>query len=501
MTTTIDTTNIMFPATVQSFLDGAASSIFVHGERTGAASGETIDSIDPASGEVIAKIARGGKEDVDRAVASATRAFHRDWRDMKPTARARCLLTLADLIESNVEELAALESLDNGKPLSESMYVDLAYAAEVMRYYGGWATKIGGDVLPVSPVVGSAFAYTRREPLGVIGAIVPWNFPLLITTWKLGPALATGNTVVLKPSENTSLSALRLAELGLEAGLPRGVLNVVTGYGHEAGQALAEHDDVAKIAFTGSTATGRKILAASSGNLKQVSLELGGKSPNIVFADADLDIAVQGAFLGIFMNQGQVCCAGSRAFVEESIYDDFLDRLSSAADAIKLGHGLADGTDMGPLVSGVQQKTVLDFIESGKSEGATVITGGAAAEGPGYFVKPTIFGDVKDEMRIAREEIFGPVLSVMPFADQDEVVARANSSRYGLAAGVWTNNLRRAHTVAAQLEAGTVWINAYSMIDPTAPFGGYKDSGYGRDLGADALNGYTHTKSVWVGLD
>lgn len=501
MTTTVEIPSIEIPTGVRSFLEGADRSIMIHGDRSAAASGETIDSFDPGTGEVIAKIARGTKTDIDRAVASATKTFDLVWRDMKPAARARCLLTLADLMDSHMEELATLESLDNGKPLTESLYVDMAYAAEVIRYYGGWATKIGGDVLPVSPTVGSAFAYTRREPLGVVGAIVPWNFPLLIATWKLGPALATGNTVVLKPSENTSLSALRLAELALEAGFPPGVLNVVTGYGHEAGQALAEHGGVAKVSFTGSTATGRKILQASMGNLKQVGLELGGKSPNIVFADADLDLAVEGAFLGIFMNQGQVCCAGSRAFVEKSIYDEFVDRLASAATEVKLGHGLADSTDMGPLVSAAQQKVVVDYIDSGKAEGATLVTGGDAVAGPGYFVNPTIFGDVEDEMQIAREEIFGPVLSVMPFSEADEVVTRANASRYGLAAGVWTNDLRRAHSVAAQLEAGTVWINAYSMIDPTAPFGGFKESGYGRDLGADALNGYTHTKSVWVGLD
>jgi len=492
---------VEIPAPIETFLKGAADSILIHGKRTPALAGETIDTYDPATGQVIARIARGRREDVDRAVASARRAFDEVWRDMKPVARARALLGLAELVEQNADELATLETLDNGKPLSESMYVDLAYAAEVLRYYGGWATKITGDVLPVSPAVGSAFAYTRREPLGVVGAIVPWNFPLLLTTWKLGPALATGNTVVLKPSEMTSLSALRLAELALEAGLPPGVLNVVTGYGPEAGQALAEHDDVSKISFTGSTATGRKILQASVGNLKQVTLELGGKSPNIVFADADLAAAVEGTFLGIFMNQGEVCCAGSRVYVDASIHDEYLDRLSTATRGIRLGHGLAEGSDMGPLVSADQQKRVTAFIDSGKAAGATVVCGGEAMTGPGYFVAPTIFSNVRDDMQIAREEIFGPVLSVMPFTSEDEVVTRANASRYGLAAGVWTKDLRRAHTVAARLEAGTVWINAYNMIDPTAPFGGFKESGFGRDLGADALHGYTHTKSVWVGLD
>ncbi len=499
MTATVET--FVVPDNVQQFVKCSEKSILIHGKREESSSGQFIDNYDPGTGQVIGRLARGNLEDIDRAVGSARRAFDAGWRDLKSGARARCLLTLADLIDENVEELATLETLDNGKPIAESMYIDLAMTAEVFRYYGGWTTKFAGSVLPVSPTVGSAFAYTRQEPLGVVGAIVPWNFPALLLSWKLGPALAAGNTVVVKPSELTSLSTIRLAGLALEAGIPPGVLNVVTGLGGEAGQALAEHGGVAKVTFTGSTATGRKILAASVGNLKQVTLELGGKSPNIVFADADLDSAVQGAFLGIFMNQGQVCCAGSRAFVEASIYDDFLDRLSSAASRINLGHGLAEGSDMGPLVSASQRQRVLDFIESGTAEGATVVCGGGAPLGNGYFVSPTIFTDVEDKMAIAQEEIFGPVLSVLPFTSEAEVITRANASRYGLAAGVWTQNLRRAHGVAAALEAGTVWINSYNMIDPSMPFGGYKESGFGRDLGADAMRSYTQTKSVWVGLD
>lgn len=489
------------PAAVRTFLARAAHSVFVDGSGTAGDDGAEIDTLDPASGTRIGAVAAGTSSDVDRIVASAKKAFPA-WRALSPAARGRILLDVAALIEDHAEELATIETLDNGKPMTESLYLDIALAAQTWRHFAG--ARLSGQVLPASPPVGDAFVYSRREPLGVVGAIVPWNFPIMIASWKLAPALAAGNTVVLKPSEMTSLSALRLVELAHEAGLPPGVLNMVTGYGHEAGKAMTEHQEIAKISFTGSTATGRRIVAASGGNFKKLTLELGGKSANIVFDDADLASAAQGALNGIFMNQGQVCCAGSRLFVHRSVHDKFVAELADAACRIQLGHGLAEDTEMGPLISETHLGKVLDYVDAGVREGATLVCGGRRAQGglaAGYFVEPAVFTDVADQMAIATDEIFGPVLAVLPFDDEAEVVRRANASDYGLAAGLWTESVKRAHRVADQLDAGTVWVNMYNMIDPAVPFGGYKKSGHGRDLGEESLLSYTQTKSVWVSLD
>ncbi|GAB2977525.1 aldehyde dehydrogenase family protein [Amycolatopsis acidiphila] len=495
--------SVEIPPAVRPFLENAAASIVIGAEETTAAAGGEIPTTDPATGALLANIAAGGKADVDRAVETAHKAFA-GWRRLSPAARGRVLLDVADVIDEYAEELATLETLDNGKPLTESTYLDVSLSAQIWRYFGGWTTKLGGQTLPVSPAVGEALVYTQREPLGVVGAIVPWNFPLMIASWKVAPALAAGNTAVLKPSEFTSLSALRLIEVALEAGLPPGVLNLVTGLGPEAGQALIDHPGVAKISFTGSTETGRRIVTASAGSLKKLTLELGGKSANLVFPDANIEAAVQGALNAIFLNQGQVCCAGSRLFVHRDIHDEVVAALAAEARGIQLGHGLNEDTQMGPLISARQLDRVEGFVKAGVRDGATLVCGGERPGGAlagGHFLEPTIFTDVRDEMSIGADEIFGPVLSVLKFDDEDEAVRRANSSVYGLAAGVWTNDLKRAHRVARDLEAGTVWVNMYNMIDPAAPFGGYKSSGYGRDLGEESLLGYTQTKSVWIGMD
>lgn len=485
-----------------AFLRQQPIKMLIGGQWVESASGKTFDTFNPSTGKVLAKVAEGEREDINRAVASARKAFGAGaWRRMPPAQRGRLLWKLADLIEQHADELALLETLDNGKPIKHARSIDVPQCVNHFRYFAGWASKLEGQTIPVS--LPDMLTYTLREPLGVVGQIIPWNFPLQMAAWKLAPALACGNTVVLKPAEQTPLTALRLGELICEAGFPKGVVNIVPGFGEKAGAALAEHPDVDKIAFTGSTEVGRKIIHASAGNLKKVTLELGGKSPNIIFPDTDLLFAIRGAIQAIFFNQGQICTAGSRLFVHTSIYDQFVRGLSEAASKMKLGAGIDPTTEIGPLISQEQLQRVTGYIESGKQEGAVLATGGQQPDPeqfPGYFLQPTVFEDVRDEMIIAREEIFGPVVVVLPFEDTEEVAARANKSIYGLAAGVWTNDVRNAHNMAKALQAGVVWVNTYNMFDAAAPFGGYKQSGYGREMGQAVLDAYTQVKTVWINL-
>ncbi len=485
-----------------AFLQQQPVKMLIGGQWVPAASGKTFATINPATGTVLAQVAEGDREDINRAVAAARKAFEGGpWPKLTPSQRGRLLWRLADLIEQHADELAQLETLDNGKPIKYSKAADIPMTADHFRYFAGWATKLEGETIPVS--IPNMFTYTLREPVGVVGQIIPWNFPVQMAAWKLAPALACGNTVVLKPAEQTPLSALRLGELICEAGFPEGVVNIVPGFGETAGAALAAHQDVDKIAFTGSTEVGKKILQASAGNLKRVTLELGGKSPNIIFPDADLRYAVRGAMTAIFFNQGQICTAGSRLFVHRSIYDQVLSGLSEVAQKMKMGAGIDPTTDMGPLVSQEQLERVTGYIEAGKSEGAVAITGGkrvGAELANGYFVEPTVFDKVEDEMTIAREEIFGPVVAAMPFESVEEVAARANKSIYGLAAGIWTSDVKQAHKMAALLKSGVVWVNTYNQFDAAAPFGGYKQSGYGREMGHAVLDAYTQTKTVWMNL-
>lgn len=473
--------------------------ILIDGQFRPSVSGRTFETINPATGEVICHVAEGEKPDIDLAVKSARKAFDSGpWRRMNARERGKILYRLADLLEQHLEELAALETLDNGKPISDSRNADLPLTIDCYRYYAGWADKIEGRTIPVN---GPYFCYTRHEPVGVCGQIIPWNFPLLMQAWKLGPALAAGNTVVLKPAEQTPLTALRVGELLLEAGLPPGVVNIVPGFGETAGAALAEHMDVDKVAFTGSTETGKLVMqAAARSNLKRVTLELGGKSPNIVFADSDLDAAVEGAFFGLFFNQGQCCVAGSRLFVESHIHDEFVDRIVKRVRKQRVGDPFDPHTTQGPQVSQEQFDRVMGYIESGKREGAQCILGGGRVGNRGYFIEPTVFTGVRDDMKIAQEEIFGPVMSILPFRSVDEVIERGNRTFYGLAAAVWTKDVRKAHRLAHELRAGTIWVNCYDVFDTASPFGGFKMSGIGRELGEYALRNYTEVKSVIVAL-
>jgi aldehyde dehydrogenase (NAD+) len=476
-----------------------STKLLINNEWVESASGKRFETINPTTGEVICDVAEADAADVDRAVQAARQAFTSgDWSKMSATRRGELLYKLADLIEKNKEELAKLETLDNGKPLNDSLNIDLALVIACYRYYAGWADKIQGKTIPID---GSYFCYTRHEPVGVVGQIIPWNFPLLMQAWKLAPALAAGNTIVMKTAEQTPLSALRVGELIIEAGFPPGVVNILSGYGPTAGAAIARHMDIDKVAFTGSTEVGHLIMeAAAKSNLKRVTLELGGKSPNIIFADADLDLAIEGAHFGLFFNQGQCCTAGSRLFVEEKCYDEFVAKTVERAKRRSVGDPFDSNTEQGPQVDREQFDKVMGYIESGMREGAQMLCGGSRVGDRGYFIEPTVFANVRDDMKIAQEEIFGPVMSIIKFKDIDEVVQRANNTMYGLAAAVWTRDISKAHAIANSVRAGTVWINCYDVFNAAAPFGGFKQSGIGRELGEYGLQQYTEIKTVTMKL-
>jgi aldehyde dehydrogenase (NAD+) len=471
---------------------------FIGGQWVPAQSGKTFDTLDPATEEVIASVAEGDAADVDLAVKAARKEFETgQWSKMDARDRGRLINKLADLIEEEADELAALESLDNGKPIRDSKAADLPLTIDCLRYYAGYADKIHGQTIPVR---GNYFCYTRKEPVGVVGQIIPWNFPMLMVAWKWGPALAAGCTIVMKPAEQTPLTCLRMARLAQKAGIPDGVINVVPGYGPTAGGAIVKHPDIDKIAFTGSGETAQIIMRDAAPTLKRITFELGGKSPNVVFDDANIDAAIAGAHFGLYFNQGQCCCAGSRLFVQEKIYDKFIDRLSGMNKTRKLGDPLDPATEQGPQVDQSQFDKIMRYIDLGNKEGAKCVTGGKRHGNKGFYVEPTLFVDVKDNMAIATDEIFGPVMSVLKFKDLDEIAARANATSYGLAAAVWTRDIAKAHYLASKIKAGTVWINCYDVFDAAAPFGGYKMSGMGRELGEEGLKAYLENKTVTVAL-
>ena len=482
----------------------APRKLFIDGQWTDAASGKTFETPNPATGETLANVAEGDAEDINRAVRAARKAFESGpWSRMTPSERGRLIWKIGDLILENAAELAQLESLDNGKPVGVALAADVPLAADLFHYMAGWATKIEGNSIDISVpyMPGANFhSYTLREPVGVVGQIIPWNFPLLMAAWKLGPALTTGNCVILKPAEQTPLTALRLAEIIAEAGIPDGVVNVVTGFGETAGAALAAHDDVDKVAFTGSTEVGKLVVQAATGNLKKVSLELGGKSPNVVYADADLEAAIPGAANGIFFNHGQCCNAGSRLFIQKEVFDDVVAGVAEIGQSIKLAPGTDPEAQMGPLISDEQFGKVLGYLDSGRSDGAEAVIGGGRGGDRGYFVQPTILTKTNPNMKVVREEIFGPVVCAIPFDSPEDIVSVANDTTYGLAAGVFTRDISKAHRTAKRLRAGTVWINTYHVFDAAMPFGGYKESGWGREMGPQVLENYLETKSVVTAL-